>query len=467
MSLVFHNRPAVNNWVTCSARVARAWLRKVSATLECRQNCQQQTAHTAANSPQYLIYYTVPTPYFFFTGGEVLLITLYIITVIILAFSQAEESPVMPVTSQVLDGFSSRCAYLVVASLPWIVALSMKNNAISFLTGVPYERLQIYHRSLARVGLILVLAHTITKLTHNRHFHEMFRRWGMAGFVIAICIWFLSTRNFQRKGYQLFVHGHVVMLLGLGVCIWQHTSIGGNGDRIHIYLLITAGIWVAERATRLLSLIKVNVSCWKRRDVPFVTRSTGILLSRSMLRLEVVAPGLRDWSPGQHVYLTSVPLVGGMSFIFEAHPFSIASIPPKHHPATTTHIRVSHRNSDIEMQMRQKLVHPPHARTNSEDVSSSSTPKMVFYILARGGFTKKLYDRIQSGRSLNLLAYGPYSRPTSLWAGYESVLIFAGGSGISWALPLLLQLCRQAGQRRTMVKQIVWIWSVASSGKSN
>jgi len=54
-----------------------------------------------------------------------------------------------------------RAGMIAVAMMPWIVGLSMKANIISWLTGVGHERLNVLHRWLAYLCLLLSLIHTI------------------------------------------------------------------------------------------------------------------------------------------------------------------------------------------------------------------------------------------------------------------------------------------------------------------
>lgn len=54
-----------------------------------------------------------------------------------------------------------RSGMLAVALMPWIVSLSMKANFISMMTGIGHERLNVLHRWLAYICLLLSLIHTI------------------------------------------------------------------------------------------------------------------------------------------------------------------------------------------------------------------------------------------------------------------------------------------------------------------
>lgn len=54
-----------------------------------------------------------------------------------------------------------RAGMLAVAMMPWIVALSMKANFISMMTGIGHERLNVLHRWGAWLFLLLSLIHTV------------------------------------------------------------------------------------------------------------------------------------------------------------------------------------------------------------------------------------------------------------------------------------------------------------------
>lgn len=54
-----------------------------------------------------------------------------------------------------------RSGMMAVALVPWIVALSMKANLISLITGIGHERLNVLHRWGAYLCLILAVIHTV------------------------------------------------------------------------------------------------------------------------------------------------------------------------------------------------------------------------------------------------------------------------------------------------------------------
>ena len=54
-----------------------------------------------------------------------------------------------------------RAGMIAVAMMPWIVALGMKANMVSMLTGIGHERLNVLHRWLAYLLLLLSLIHMV------------------------------------------------------------------------------------------------------------------------------------------------------------------------------------------------------------------------------------------------------------------------------------------------------------------
>lgn len=54
-----------------------------------------------------------------------------------------------------------RSGMMAVALMPWIVALAMKANLISMVTGISHERLNVLHRWAAYICLVLSILHTV------------------------------------------------------------------------------------------------------------------------------------------------------------------------------------------------------------------------------------------------------------------------------------------------------------------
>ncbi|THH33845.1 hypothetical protein EUX98_g258 [Antrodiella citrinella] len=149
------------------------------------------------------------------------------------------------------------------------------------------------------------------------------------------------------------------------------------------------------------------------------------LLSGSTVRLKLVTAGYIVWAPGQH-FLLNIPAICR----FTSHPFTCASV-------------------------------------CDEGSRSDSGREIVFYIRAKKGWTKRLRDTVTSllahgrkqppgetlplnaklpehGILMHAMVDGPFgSSAGTNWGAYSSVLIVAGGSGVSFGMSILeyMSLC--------------------------
>lgn len=146
------------------------------------------------------------------------------------------------------------------------------------------------------------------------------------------------------------------------------------------------------------------------------------LLPGRTVRLRIVTPGYVTWAPGQH-FLISIPSITR----FTTHPFTTASI-------------------------------------CDEQNAYDDGRVLVFLIRAKSGWTKDLWDTVammlgrdqkcfreeapphsqmpRRGVLLRAWVDGPYgSSIRASWNSYSTVLIVAGGSGVSYALSVLQYVC--------------------------
>ncbi|KAL8877738.1 MAG: hypothetical protein Q9198_004300, partial [Flavoplaca austrocitrina] len=172
-------------------------------------------------------------------------------------------------------------------------------------------------------------------------------------------------------------------------------------------------LWAAERFIRLATLIY---------------RSFGRGGTKAELELlpgdacRVTLKIARPWvfRPGQYAFIT-VPSVG----LWTSHPFSIAW---------------SNNNADEKNQDSEKGY-----QITPEDILSSSREKtsMSLIIRRRTGFTDKLFEKAERSPSgittVAALVEGPYGGHASLQS-YGTVMIFAGGVGITHQVPFVRDL---------------------------
>ncbi|KAH9952232.1 hypothetical protein B0H21DRAFT_716267 [Amylocystis lapponica] len=152
------------------------------------------------------------------------------------------------------------------------------------------------------------------------------------------------------------------------------------------------------------------------------------LLTGRTIRVRLVTPGYLSWAPGQH-FLLRIPSVNP----WVTHPFTVASV--------------------------------------CDAQASDEGRELYFFIRAKNGWTKSLWDTIaqtvargqarmhgeklppgaklpSQGVLMRATVDGPFgSAERAHWGSYSSVLIVAGGSGVSFGLSVLQYMCMRLAGR--------------------
>lgn len=324
-----------------------------------------------------------------------------------------------------------RSGMIAVALMPWIVGLSMKANLISVLTGIGHERLNVLHRWLAYIFLVLSIIHTVpfyvTPVWDGgmQEFHALLKAQqsgvyiygtGIAALVPTIFLCVHSLGPLRRKFYELFVVVHVpVSIALLGLLFWHCHNYLTSWH----YLWATTAIWLASYVFRLLYLNWTN---------PFrISWGVGEEAAVTVLEdnaVKVTIPTQVRWKPGQYIYLR----MPGVSF-FENHPFTIASLCSDDYP------------SEYGEQYRD----------------------MVVVFRPFGGFTKKVLDSaLDHGPWWTYRAFidGPYGGMRRSPDSFEHVVLVAGGTGITAVVSHLLDLIKRMRDGKAVTKSIHLIWAL-------
>ena len=196
------------------------------------------------------------------------------------------------------------------------------------------------------------------------------------------------------------------------------------------YLLAVILLWVLERSMRVFLLIYRNVGRGG-------TKAELELLPGDACR--VTLKMARPWifKPGQHAFIT-IPSVG----LWTSHPFSLAW-------------------SDTE------------ERTDSEkglvidhsDILARSQTSMSMIIRRRNGFTEQLFRKAEKsslGRAtVTALIEGPYGGHHVLHS-YGTVMIFAGGVGITHQVPFVRDLVAGYANGTAAARRVILVWVIQS-----
>lgn len=105
-------------------------------------------------------------------------------------------------------------------------------------------------------------------------------------------------------------------------------------------------------------------------------------------------------------------------------------------------------------------------------VPSSNNGDLVFFLKAHRGFTSRIYpaatdtsDSQETSSSQTHLALidGPYGGTHLDFANFGTVVLIAGSTGVTFMLPILLDLVFRAQKTKLVVKRIVFTWAVKTA----
>jgi predicted ferric reductase len=323
-----------------------------------------------------------------------------------------------------------RSGMMAVALLPWIVALSMKANFISMVTGIGHERLNVLHRWAAYICLTLSIIHTVPfyvtpvwEKGARQTFEQLFSQTGFyvygTGVAALVPLCFLCVHSIgalRHRMYELFVTLHVpVAIVFLAMMFWHCNNYLTSWH----YLFSTLAIWVLSYFTRLfyLNWTRPGRLSWLIGDEAAVT-----LMPENAIKITI--PTQVRWRPGQYIYLR----MPGIS-VFENHPFTIASLCDEDFPSEY----------------------------------GEGYRDMVIVFRPFGGFTNKVrQSALEHGPWHTYRAFidGPYGGMQRRIEAFDDVVLIAGGSGITAIISQLLTLIKKMRDGKAVTRKIHVIWAL-------
>lgn len=354
------------------------------------------------------------------------------------------DSPGVYNTRTSIGPWSDRIGVIAYALTPLSILLSTRESFLSAVTGVPYQNFNFLHRWLGYIIVVQSSLHTIgwciieirlyqpQPTVAEEWVKQLYIIWGIVAMILLLILYALSLPPVIRlTGYEFFRKSHYVLaMVYIGACI-------GHWEQLHCFLTPAIAIWFLDRIARAVRtyVLHSNSASGKwitpaRADA----RLFGNGADGDIVRLDFE---LRSdaWHIGQHFYLTFT-----QGSIWQSHPMT------------------------------------PLSRPSAKD--GLVTHSYVFR--AKSGETKKIADLV--GRNLNVqsedekkccggdrapssevgvVLTGPYgSCLMDDLAPNSNVLCVAGGTGITYSLPVLLHLAdSDLGDRKV---ELIWVMRRAS-----
>ncbi|KAK3899992.1 putative ferric reductase transmembrane component [Staphylotrichum tortipilum] len=332
-----------------------------------------------------------------------------------------------------LGPWADRVGVLAYALTPLSILLAQRESLLTLLTGVPYTSFLFLHRWTGYLILVQSLLHTLGWVLVEAWLYKPqptvwrtwvvqdYAIWGFVALGLLVLLWVCSLQVVVHRvvGYEAFRKLHYVLaMVYIGALI-------GHWKQLQCFLVPGLVLWFVDRFARLVRTGMLHYGYWPSdgahgfRAAQATPRVWTDAELGDVVRLDFDHPH-PPWSVGQHFYLC-FPAAS----IWQSHPFTPLSLPV---PDATGLVRHS------------------------------------YIFRAKGGETRRVANLLSSTPSnpqttTPVILQGPYGAPTTTGLlPSANVLCVAGGTGITYVLPVLLRLVRE--QSTNTARRIELVWAV-------
>jgi ferric-chelate reductase len=247
--------------------------------------------------------------------------------------------------------------------------------------------------------------------------------WGCVAVILLTIMWVLTFPVvIRRTGYEFFRKAHYVLaMIFIGAC-W------GHWEQLKCFLIPSLALWAIDRGVRLARTFLLHYNLIAMPDgttlAGFRSTKSNVQLfadpvNGDVVRLDFDQQQTSPWHVGQHYFITFSDHA-----IWQSHPFTPLSLPR---------------------------------------VSSDGFCRHSYVFRAKTGETSRVARAIaeQEDKATSLILTGPYGGDLlDKLRDNDNVLCVAGGTGITFVLPVLTFLCTVGRYKVGAERRIALIWVV-------
>ncbi|KAH7882662.1 iron reductase [Phlebopus sp. FC_14] len=356
-------------------------------------------------------------PYVELNAGQIFTLASYLVVLLVCIIKDA------PLISN-----PNRAGFLALAQLPIVFLFATKNSLFSLLLGPGngYEKLNFLHRMAGRLMFLAAGIHGSLWIRNHLEFSlpilgPQKETSGVASFSLLCAIVLSSLRPVRRLFYGMFFFVHVLTFVAFFVTVCYHTMYASP------WIFPPLAFYGADMLMRMLR--------YRIKDATLVAQDKFL----TTIRVNDCDDG---WSAGQHVQLR-VFFSGRM---LESHPLTILSALPSYSCLTNPGLILGARVNGDWTRALNDFARKEQERLHAQDKDAKSTAAVPVHVMLDG----------------------PYGGPSVDLGEFESALLVAGGSGITFTLGLLddivgrcVKLGRRGGER---TRRIEFSWCIRSFG---
>lgn len=349
-------------------------------------------------------------------------------------------------TRSSIGPFADRVGVLAYALTPLSILFASRESLLSLITGIPYQSFMFLHRWVGYVILIQSTVHTIgwvvveAKLyqpqpaTWESLVSQLYIQWGFVALGLLVLLWIFATPiGIRLTGYEFFRKAHYVLaMVYIGAII-------GHWVQLQCFLIPGILLWFLDRVARM-----VRTSMLHYQWVPakgkwgFESAKAKVTLWEDGENGDVIRLDFdhlqRPWDIGQHFYLCFPE-----STIWQSHPMTPLSLPVADNLGRVRHsyvIRAKGGETKKIAQIAAKKLAAVAETASSDDEKTGRNESVTTAVVMTGPYGVDHAENI---------------RPDT------NILCIAGGTGITFVLPVLLKLVRE---RKTTGRKIDLVWAV-------
>lgn len=311
------------------------------------------------------------------------------------------------------------------ALTPVMFALSGKTNVVTALTGVSYEKLNVFHAASAWASFLFALIHGIPFLVQpvweggaswlkQFYIHDTYDISGTAAIIVMFILCFFSLHTVRDRFYEVFLHVHWPSAIAyLGLLFWHDDQALESWS----YLWGTLAVYGAGLLYRYFK--KTNYlqlrSNWFVNDMAHIS-----VLPDRAVEVNIFSKLSIRWLPGEHIFIRFLSIEP-----LSNHPFTLAGLP--------------------------------------EYDTSSGFTKMRLVARPYSGFTNSLFQQASNKvtQTQKVLWDGPYGGVDRDVLSFDDVVLVCSGSGATAILPFFKYIALEASQGNSIaVKRIKILWTI-------
>ncbi len=356
--------------------------------------------------------------------------------------------------AEIIAQLRGRSGSLAAVNMMPLFVLAGRNNPLIRLLRVSFDTYNLLHRWMGRMVVLEALVHTSAWLANNVAAHgwegvswsirnSPFVQLGLVGTISMTFMLLQSPSAVRHAFYETFLHLHQAAALAAVIGVYFHINMHALPHLQFIQCAIA--LWFIDRAFRFG---RVFYRCWSWREGFSTVNVEALPGEACRVTFEIRRPWRHQ--PGSHVFV----YLPGISY-HQSHPFSVAWFERR---SSASLEDLDEDDNDDEKK---------RARTMTSELDRPKQKAFLSLVIQRRtGMTAKLYDRAAAapgGRlTLRGAVEGPYGALESL-KSYGTVVLFAGGIGITHQVPHVRELIAGYANGTVATRKVVLVWTVRTT----